>query len=87
MLLNNKARGYLSNYLDGLALANDVKETSRYFSLSDPKETKLRDAMLESNEFLNFIVVEDVDQIKGQVVNIGNPGLFTGRTDEGRFRL
>ncbi|CFW61861.1 TPA: phage major capsid protein, P2 family [Yersinia enterocolitica] len=86
MLLNNKARGYLNNYLDGLALANDVKETSRYFSLTDPKETKLRDAMLESNEFLNFIVVEDVDQIKGQVVNVGNPGLFTGRVDEGRFR-
>jgi P2 family phage major capsid protein len=86
MLLNNKARGYLDNYLKGLAQANDVNSTKNYFSLSDPKETKLRDAMLESNDFLNLITVEDVDQIAGQVVNVGNPGLFTGRVDGGRFR-
>lgn len=41
--------------------------------------------MLESNEFFNFIVVEDVDQIKGQVVNVGNLGLFMGCVDEGCF--
>lgn len=86
MLLNNKARSYLNAYLDGLASSNGVSSTERYFALSDPKEMRLRDAMLESNDFLSMIVVEDVDQIAGQVVNVGNPGLFTGRKAEGRFR-
>jgi len=59
MILNAKARGFLKQFGAGLAAANglDGGEESNYFSLSDPKETQLRDALLESSDFLNWITV------------------------------
>jgi len=88
MILNAKARVFLKQFSAGLAEENglDVGEVSNYFSLSDPKETQLRDALLESSEFLNWITVEDVDQLSGQVVSVGSSGLHTGRIADGRFR-
>lgn len=88
MILNAKARGYLKQFAAGLAEANglDVGEVSNYFSLSDPKETQLRDALLENVEILNWITVADVDQLSGQVVSVGASGLHTGRIEDGRFR-
>lgn len=88
MILNAKARGFLKQFAAGLAEANglDAGEVSNYFSLSDPKETQLRDALLESTEILNWITVEDVDQLSGQVVSVGSSGLHTGRIADGRFR-
>ncbi|WP_340619208.1 P2 family phage major capsid protein, partial [Xenorhabdus entomophaga] len=69
----------MQNYSVGLADAYGVADTSRYFALSDPKETALRSALLESVEFLNMITCADVDHLSGQVVSVGNPGLYTGR--------
>ncbi|QUT16158.1 phage major capsid protein, P2 family [Rahnella inusitata] len=88
MILNAKARGFLKQFGAGLAAANglDNGEESKYFALSDPKETQLRDALLESSDFLNWITVADVDQLSGQVVSVGASGLHTGRIAEGRFR-
>jgi len=88
MILNAKARGFLKQFGAGLAAANglDGGEESNYFSLSDPKETQLRDALLESSDFLNWITVADVDQLSGQVVSVGASGLHTGRIADGRFR-
>lgn len=84
-MLNSRARGYLRNYCDGLRESYNADDISRYFSLTDPKETKLRDALLESNDFMQLITVADVDQLQGQVVSVGNPGLFTGRVEGGRY--
>lgn len=88
MILNAKARGFLKQFATGLAEANGLEpgEEKNYFSLSDPKETQLRDALLESSDFLNWITVADVDQLSGQVVSVGASGLHTGRIAEGRFR-
>ncbi|EOI6869047.1 phage major capsid protein, P2 family [Yersinia enterocolitica] len=55
------------------------------FSISAPQETSLRLALMEQNWFLPLITTRDVDQIRGQVIDVGNPGLFTGRRVEGRF--
>ncbi|EOU9990900.1 P2 family phage major capsid protein, partial [Yersinia enterocolitica] len=55
------------------------------FSISAPQETALRLALMEQNWFLPLITTRDVDQIRGQVIDVGNPGLFTGRRVEGRF--
>ncbi|CBJ80140.1 phage major capsid protein, P2 family [Xenorhabdus bovienii] len=85
MQLNQRAHAFLQNYSVGLAKAYGVTDTSRYFALSDPKETALRAALLESVEFLNMITCADVDHLSGQVVSVGNPGLFTGRKKDGRF--
>lgn len=85
MQLNQRARQYIDSYSAQLSQSYNVNDTSRYFSLTDPKETLLRDALLETAEFLNMITVVDVDQLQGQVVAVGNPGIFTGRKEGGRF--
>ena len=54
-----------------LAESYGVNKPDRYFSLNDPQETTLRQALLESVEFLNLITVADVDQLSGQVVSRG----------------
>ncbi|HHU0725821.1 MULTISPECIES: phage major capsid protein, P2 family [Serratia] len=85
MFLNQRAREFLQKYSAGLAEAYGQENVERYFSLTDPKETQLRAALLESVDFLSMITVADVDQLTGQVVNVGNPGIFTGRKEGGRF--
>ncbi|WP_279050087.1 phage major capsid protein, P2 family [Cedecea davisae] len=86
MQLTPKAETFLRKYAAGLAKANGQPDTSRYFALTNPKETKLRDALLQSSEFLRLLPnVLDVDQIIGQVVSTGRPGIYTGRKKDGRF--
>lgn len=85
MLLNQKAREFLHNYAIALASEVGVDDVSRYFAITDPKETQLRDALLESVDFLSMINVQYVDQLQGQVVTTGNPGIYTGRRKSGRF--
>ncbi|CAI1906461.1 phage major capsid protein, P2 family [Serratia proteamaculans] len=85
MQLNQRAREFLRAYSTGLAAEYGQDTAERYFSLTDPKETELRTALLESVDFLSMITVEDVDQLSGQVVNVGNPGILTGRKEGGRF--
>ncbi|PVZ87915.1 phage major capsid protein, P2 family [Serratia sp. S1B] len=55
------------------------------FSISPPQETSLRLALMESNWFLPLITMRDVSQIRGQVIDVGNPGVFTGRDPDHRF--
>ncbi|MFL4556260.1 phage major capsid protein, P2 family [Yersinia kristensenii] len=85
MNLNPRARALLDQYSAGLASEYGVSDVGRYFSLTDPKETALRAALLESVEFLSMITCADVDQLSGQVVSVGNSGIFTGRKEGGRF--
>lgn len=54
------------------------------FSISPPQETALRLALMEANWFLPLIHVRETAQIRGQVIDVGNPGLFTGRK-QGRY--
>ncbi|GKW31375.1 major capsid protein [Pectobacterium carotovorum subsp. carotovorum] len=86
MQLTPKAEALLRKYAAGLATANGQVDTSRFFSLTNPKETQLRNALLHSSEFLSLLPnVLDVDQITGQVVTTGKPGIYTGRKKDGRF--
>lgn len=85
MQLTPKAEALLHKYAAGLAKANGAHNTSKFFSLTPPVEIRLRDALLQSSEFLRMINVMDVDQINGQVVTTGKPGIYTGRKKEGRF--
>lgn len=55
------------------------------FSISPPQESALRLALMDSNWFLPLITTRDVSQIRGQVIDVGNPGVFTGRNPEKRF--
>ncbi|ELW7371539.1 phage major capsid protein, P2 family [Yersinia enterocolitica] len=85
MQLTPKAEALIRKYAAGLAKANNQPDTKQFFSLTDPKETSLRNALMQRSEFLRLINLMDVDQIQGQVVNTGNPGMFTGRKKDGRF--
>ena len=62
-----------------------VDDVQHQFSVTGPMETKLKAALLDSVEFLSLITTMDVDQIKGQVVKVGNYGIATGRKRDGRF--
>lgn len=85
MQLTPRAEAMIRAYAAGLATAYDVQQTNRFFSLSEPSELKLRNALLQQSKFLSMITMMDVDQVKGQVVSTGNPGLFTGRKADGRI--
>ncbi|GIU12967.1 phage major capsid protein, P2 family [Shewanella sp. MBTL60-007] len=79
------ARACLLAYTSNMATAYGVDDVHHQFSVSNPMELKLKAAMLESVEFLSLITTMDVDQIKGQVVKVGNYGIATGRKAGGRF--
>jgi len=85
MQLNQLARANLNHYSQQLAKSYGVTTVGELFSITGPKETQLRKALLESVAFLNIITVVDVDQITGQVVEIGALGLHSGRKKGGRF--
>ncbi|WP_145556568.1 P2 family phage major capsid protein [Yersinia canariae] len=55
------------------------------FSISEPAENQLRVSMLESGWMVNNITLLDVDTPQGQNIEIGESGLHTGRSIEGRF--
>lgn len=86
MQLNAKAREFLRQYHNGLRESYGATDGDRWFALSDPKETQMRNALLEESSFLNLLTVADVDQLQGQVVPVGSSGLYTGRVLDGRFR-
>jgi len=85
MHLNQTAAGFLQKYSVQVAKSFGVEDASHKFAISDPMETKLRAALLESVEFLRMITTMQVNQIKGQVVKVGNYGIATGRKAGGRF--
>lgn len=85
MQLNSRALEHISAYSAGVAESYGVADASKYFALQEPQEIALRDAMLESVEFLDMIFCGDVDQLSGQVIMPGSSALYTGRRKNGRF--
>lgn len=84
-MLNRTAQQYLNEYCVAIAAAAGVVSSEKQFSIAPPIETKLRQAILHSDSFLQMISVLSVDQIKGQVVDVGTGALLTGRVKDGRF--
>ncbi|MBO2682999.1 phage major capsid protein, P2 family [Shewanella algae] len=85
MQLTPLARECLKAFSTQLAKSYGVDKVSEQFSVTGPMETKLKNALLESVEFLGMITTADVDQIKGQVVSVGGYNITTGRKASGRF--
>lgn len=84
-MLNQKAELLLQKYCTSLAQQAGVANVKRQFSLSDPMDNRLREAILHSTEFLQMITCFDVDQLTGQVIVTGTSQLLTGRKSGGRF--
>ncbi|MFC4654366.1 phage major capsid protein, P2 family [Rheinheimera marina] len=85
MNLTKLATACIKAYSAQLAKAYEVENTSEQFAVTGPMETRLKAALLDSSEFLRMITTLDVDQIKGQVVSVGNTGIATGRKAGARF--
>lgn len=83
--LSAEAEGMLQSFTAALAKSYGVHDTSKMFAITPPKETLLRQALLESSEFLRLVNVKDVKQTTGQVISTGKPGIYTGRKKSGRF--
>lgn len=85
--LTPQAEQALQKYRSQLAKSYGIQvpDLEKQFSVTGPVETQLRQALLDSVEFLKLITCLDVDQVKGQVVQVGVSGLYTGRVQGGRF--
>ena len=84
-MLNQQAEIYLQKYCTQLAQAFGVTNVAKQFSLSNPMDIRLREAIMFSHEFLQRITCNDVDQLTGQVIVTGTSQLLTGRREGGRF--
>ncbi len=85
MNLTQITQACLLAYSTNMAKSYGVEDVTHQFSVTGPMELKLKAALLDAVEFLKLITVMDVDQIKGQVVKVGNYGIATGRKKGGRF--
>lgn len=84
-MLNVLSTQFLKKYTAAVAKTSGVEKVSSQFSIAPPIETKLRQAIAHSVAFLGMISMMPVDQISGQVVDVGVDKLSTGRRSEGRF--
>lgn len=84
-ILTTAAREQMDHFAQQLAQSYGVSNVSELFNVSPQLETRLRAAIAESAAFLGMITVTTVDQIEGQVVDVGVSGLYTGRKSDGRF--
>jgi len=84
-MLNAMSSKYLSEYCQKVASAMGITDPSKQFSITPVVETKLRQAIQFSDSFLKMISMQSVDQITGQVVDVGSDTLLTGRKKDGRF--
>lgn len=85
MQLNTQATAFLQEFAAQLSKSYGVEAVNKQFNITGPQETKLKAALLESVEFLSLITTMEVDQIKGQVVKVGNFSIATGRKGGARF--
>ncbi|MFB9135711.1 phage major capsid protein, P2 family [Vibrio olivae] len=86
-MLNAISTKYLQEYTAATLSAAGADAGVGMFNLTPPMETKLRQAIMLSDAFLGMISLLPVQQIKGQVVDVGNDGLSTGRGDGERFSV
>lgn len=84
--LNPLAAACLTQYSAQVLSNAGAPEGTKQFNLTPPMETKLRQAIMMADAFLNMVALLPVQQIKGQVVDVGNDGLSTGRAAD-RFSV
>ncbi|WP_375750937.1 phage major capsid protein, P2 family [Vibrio sp. HN007] len=86
-MLNAVTTQFLEEFSSAVAEAAGAAPTAKHFNITPPMESKLQEAIKHSHSFLNMIHLGLVDQIKGQVVDVGLDGLATGRVTDGRFSV
>lgn len=86
-MLNALSTTYLLEFCTATLSAANAPQGTQTFNLTPPMEIKLRQAIMQSDAFLGMVSLLPVQQIKGQVVDVGDDGLSTGRSDTGRFSV
>ncbi|BDR15678.1 phage major capsid protein, P2 family [Vibrio sp. STUT-A11] len=86
-MLNAISTQYLQEFSATMLTSAGASAGQNMFNLTPPMETKLRQAIMQSDAFLGMIALLPVQQIKGQVVDVGNDGLSTGRGNNERFSV
>ncbi|WP_016791740.1 phage major capsid protein, P2 family [Vibrio cyclitrophicus] len=86
-MLNALSTTYLLEFCTATLSAANAPQGTQTFNLTPPMETKLRQAIMQSDAFLGMVSLLPVQQIKGQVVDVGDDGLSTGRSNTGRFSV
>ncbi|EOX4919490.1 phage major capsid protein, P2 family [Vibrio alginolyticus] len=86
-MLNAISTQYLQEFSATMLTSAGASVGQTMFNLTPPMETKLRQAIMQSDAFLGMIAMLPVQQIKGQVVDVGNDGLSTGRGNNERFSV
>ncbi|WGE29426.1 phage major capsid protein, P2 family [Edwardsiella tarda] len=78
---------YSQLYLNMLhqTFADCPRSSDNVFALTPPRSTALRNAILQSTDFLQQITMMDVPYTTGQVITVGESTLRTGRKKTGRF--
>lgn len=76
------AKSFHANFTRG---ANYLSSNSETFSISEPSENLLRVAISDSSWFLNQLTLSDVNEERGDAINLGDNTLHTGRSIEARF--
>ncbi|MGL4193200.1 MAG: phage major capsid protein, P2 family [Vibrio sp.] len=84
-MLNAISTAYLREFSTAVSTAAQAAEGAKMFNITPPMETKLRQAIMQSDAFLGMITMSLVQQIKGQAIDVGGDGLATGRGDNKRF--
>ncbi|HHW5398784.1 phage major capsid protein, P2 family [Escherichia coli] len=86
-MLTPKATELVRQYIEAVHrnFRNCQTSDGKSFSLTEPLSTAIRLALMENLAFLSLITMMDVPHPKGQVINIGDSVLRTGRVKDGRF--
>lgn len=78
-MLNANSRALINEFCAQTTAAAGVPAGTMSFAITPPMETKLRQAIMQSHAFLAMISLLPVQQIKGQVIDVGSDALSTGR--------
>ncbi|PMN68404.1 phage major capsid protein, P2 family [Enterovibrio norvegicus] len=84
LTVNPETNKVIDGYFGELK-SNGIRK-GKLFNIASPQETKLREAIKESDAFLKLISFDLKQQIKGQTIDVGTGNLLTGRKSNGRFR-
>ncbi|MDC0611903.1 phage major capsid protein, P2 family [Vibrio sp.] len=82
-MYNTVSTQYLQEYINAVAESANAQTGSKMFAITPVMETKLQQAIMQSDAFIGMISLQLRSQIKGQVIDVGGDGLATGRAADG----